>query len=73
MHPICPTLSAMVNTVTAEAQRAARLPVDPGELERYAHRVLNDLQRGGPRITDYLPALALKQVLTLLRPQPHAA
>lgn len=71
MHPMYPTLSAMVAAVTIEAERASRLPVDPGEVERYAHRVLGDLQRGRPRITDYLPELALKQVLSLLAPRPR--
>lgn len=73
MHPMYPTLMEMVTKVTIEAKRAAHVPVDAEELERYTHRVLSDLQRSGPRITDYLPELALKQVLLFLDRRPHLA
>lgn len=73
MHPMYPTLMEMVARVTIEAKRATHVPVDPEELERYAHRVLGDLQRSGPRITDYLPELALKHVLELLGRRPRLA
>jgi hypothetical protein len=63
----------MVARVTIEAKHAVHVPVDPAELERYAHHVLADFQRSGPRITDYLPELALKQVLTLLHRRPRLA
>jgi hypothetical protein len=73
MHPMYPTLMEMVARVTIEAKRAAHVPVDPDELERYTHRVLADFQRSRPRITDYLPELALKQVLLLLDRRPRLA
>lgn len=66
MHPMYPTLMEMVTKVTIEAKRVVHMPVDPGELERYIHRVLADLRRPEPRITAYLPGLARKHVLTLL-------
>jgi hypothetical protein len=70
MHPMSPTLTEMVVAVTIEAKRAAQVPVDPGELERYARRVLRSYQAEGPRITAYLPELALKSVLALLKQHP---
>jgi hypothetical protein len=73
MHPMYPTLLVMVSAVTREAQRAAHVPVDPSELERYTHHVLADFQRSGPSITDYLPELALKQVLALIEKRPRLA
>jgi hypothetical protein len=63
MHPMHPTLSAMVAAVTLDAKRAAQVPVDTCELERYAQRVLREFQAERLRITDYLPELALKPVL----------
>jgi hypothetical protein len=73
MHPMSPTLKEMVVAATTEAKRAALLPVDPGELERYARRVLRSYQAERPRITAYQPALALKPVLALLQQRPLPA
>jgi hypothetical protein len=70
MHPMSPTLTEMVVAVTIEAKRAAQVPVDPGELERYARRVLRSDQAERPRITAYLPELALKAILALLHERP---
>lgn len=66
MHPMSPTLKEMVVAVTIEARRATHVPVDPGEVERYARRVLRSYQAERPRITAYLPELALRPVLALL-------
>jgi hypothetical protein len=73
MHPMSPTLTEMVVAVTIEARRAALIPVDPGELERYARRALRRYQAERQRITAYLPALALKPVLALLEQRPLPA
>jgi hypothetical protein len=66
MHPMSPVMTEMVVVVTTEARRAAHVPVDPGELERYAQRVLRNLQAERPKVVAYLPQLALKPVLALL-------
>jgi hypothetical protein len=70
MHPMSPALKEMVVAVTIEAKRAAQVPVDPGELERYARRVLRRYQAERPRTTACLPELALKSVLALLKQRP---
>jgi hypothetical protein len=71
MHPISPTLSAMVVAATLTARHAARVPADPGELERYAQRVLGGPPRGRLKITGYLPVLILKPVLARLALLPR--
>jgi hypothetical protein len=70
MHPMSPALKEMVVAVTIEARRAALVPVDPGELERYAQRVWRSFQTERPKVTAYLPKLTLKSVLALLEQQP---
>jgi hypothetical protein len=70
MHPMSPAMTEMVVSVTTEARRATQVPVDPGELECYAQRVLRSFQAERPKVTAYLPALALKPVLALL--EQHA-
>jgi hypothetical protein len=73
MHPMSPTLAEMVVAVTIEAKRAAQVPVDPAELERYAHHVMRRFQAERPKVTAYLPKLALKLVLALLGQRPMPA
>jgi hypothetical protein len=68
-----PTLMEMVVAVTIEAKRAAHVPVDPGELERYAHHFLRRFKAERPNVTAYLPELALKPVLALLAQRPLPA
>jgi hypothetical protein len=66
MHPISPAVAAMAAEISATARRASRAPIDPAELEHYTHDVLADLARSRPRVIDYLPELALNQVLARL-------
>jgi hypothetical protein len=61
-----PTLSAMVAAVTIERRRAAQIPVDPGELERYAYHRLGDQQRNRPRCFFSVPVLVFQPLLALL-------
>jgi hypothetical protein len=75
MHPISPTVATLAAEVAAAAQRSVREPADAAELEHYAGRVLRELMRSRPRVTDYLPELALNRVLDFfgLREQGEAA
>jgi hypothetical protein len=63
MHPMNPTLAALAAEVAAAAQRSVPEAADAAELEHYAGRVLRELIRSRPRVTDYLPELALNRVL----------
>jgi hypothetical protein len=64
-------VATMVADISGAARRSAGVPIDPGELEHYTHYVLSDLARSRPRIIDYLPELALNQVLALLGLRKH--
>jgi hypothetical protein len=66
MHPMSSAVAMMVTDVEAAARRTAHEPIDPAELEHYTHDVLRELARSRPRVIDYLPELALNQVLALL-------
>jgi hypothetical protein len=71
MHSMTPALPEMVAAVTLDVRRAAEMPVDPGELERYAQRVLGDLHRSRPRILSSLPELSVERLLAVLARQPR--
>lgn len=66
MHPMPTILTEMVVAATIAAKRAALVPVDPGELERYAQRAVPRFRAERPKLTASLPELALKPVLALL-------
>ncbi len=73
MHPMSSAVAMMVADVEAAARRSAHEPIDPAELEHYTHDVLRELARSRPRVIDYLPELALNQVLALLGLREHPA
>lgn len=66
MHPLSPSLAALMADVSLAARHSGRPPIDPAELEHYTHHAMGELVRIRPRITDYLPELALNRVLALL-------
>jgi hypothetical protein len=66
MHPMSPAVAAMAAEISATARRSSRAPIDPADLEHYTRDVMSDLARSRPRVIDYLPEVALNQVLALL-------
>lgn len=73
MHPMSSALAEMAADVSAAARRSSRAQIDPAELEHYTHDVLADLAHSRPRVIDYLPELALNQILALLGMREHPA
>ena len=59
-----PTPAEVIARVVADVRRAARRPADPAQIERYAGDILARILAEAPCVTDFLPELTLRQVLS---------